>query len=350
MSHSNASGVPINIDMEITRLQDDRLGRDEYARRIAARITDAGSGPSVVFGLAGPWGSGKSSVINMIIQAIQSARPDEWSITTLTAWSAADTDALTEEFYRAIASAMPRNDTGKKAKRMLAAAAPVASAVGKAAVQSLTERYLGKGAWQEMGDAATGSLADRLGEFRFDADPFIQRFRAISDAIAAAGKNVLVVVDDVDRLHTDELLSLMKAVRLLGRFDRVHYLLAYDEHTVLDVLTGSDLARNNRPRARQYLEKIVQYPFVLPPLQPFHLEAELRGQLGGVAGHHGHSLDQPTSYRGDAVDEILDAIPHIDSLTLRSINRLCHQLDTMLTLVGGREVDLVDATLLVYLR
>jgi hypothetical protein len=43
-----------------------------------------------------------------------------------------------------------------------------------------------------------------------------------------------VVVDDIDRLHADELQSAMKAVRLLGRFD---------EKTVLDVLESSDICQ-----------------------------------------------------------------------------------------------------------
>ncbi|NKU60917.1 hypothetical protein GS883_21585 [Rhodococcus hoagii] len=48
-----------------------------------------------------------------------------------------------------------------------------------------------------------------------------RRFTKISNAIRKTGKNILVIVDDIDRLHSDELLSVMKAVRLLGRFDGV---------------------------------------------------------------------------------------------------------------------------------
>ena len=43
-----------------------------------------------------------------------------------------------------------------------------------------------------------------------------------------------MVVDDIDRLHADELQRVMKAVRLLGRFD---------EKTVLDVLESSDICQ-----------------------------------------------------------------------------------------------------------
>jgi hypothetical protein len=50
----------------------------------------------------------------------------------------------------------------------------------------------------------------------------------------------LVVVDDIDR-HADELQSVVKAVRLLGRFD---------EKTVLDVLESSDIAKSDQTCAR----------------------------------------------------------------------------------------------------
>ncbi|SKU60653.1 Uncharacterised protein [Mycobacteroides abscessus subsp. massiliense] len=47
------------------------------------------------------------------------------------------------------------------------------------------------------------------------------RFTKAVTAIQKTGVNALVFVGDVDRLHADELLTVRKAVQLLGRFDRV---------------------------------------------------------------------------------------------------------------------------------
>ncbi|MBM4721545.1 hypothetical protein GS449_26915 [Rhodococcus hoagii] len=164
------------------------------------------------------------------------------------------------------------------------------------------------------------------------------------------GKNILVIVDDIDRLHSDELLSVMKAVRLLGRFDGVHYLLSYDEQTLLGVLEQTDLAGNSRPRARDYLEKIVQYPFTLPPLQESHLADELRTHIGQVAQNHDLSTAPQNGGSMDAANYVFRTIPHRDQLTLRTLYRLFGQVDVLITLVGKSDINLIDATLVTALR
>ncbi|RYE37972.1 MAG: hypothetical protein EOP24_48030, partial [Hyphomicrobiales bacterium] len=114
-----------------------------------------------------------------------------------------------------------------------------------------------------------------------------------------------------------------------------------------------DLAHEDEDRARAYLEKIVQYPFVLPPLQSVHFERELREQLHSIAEQH-HCAAQGrierTRREWEVVDELLDVLASTDTLTLRAMYRWCSQLDVMLTLAGDNELDLIDAALITYLR
>lgn len=342
-----------NTDVEITSRSQDQLNRRNFADRVATRMVRAGAGPSVVFGLAGPWGSGKSSTLNMIEEQFKREFSDEWIVTRLTPWSATDNATLFDEFYSCVASAMPNTEPGKTAARKLHAMAPVGVAIGKAVGRALIDKYIGEGATNDISEAALDSLADAAGEFRIDDDAFVTKFARVSAAIRAAKRKVLVIVDDVDRLHVDELLSLFKAVRLLGRFDSVHYVLSYDETTIVDVLQCSDIAKGNRDRASAYLEKIIQYPFLLPPIQQVQLRDHIRTSLTEVAVVHNVSLevrheDRPAS----PLQTILQAIPDTDlaSLTLRTINRLASQVDILLTLVDAREVDFVDAVLITFLR
>ncbi|MDP1136545.1 P-loop NTPase fold protein, partial [Klebsiella pneumoniae] len=86
-------------------------------------------------------------------------------------------------------------------------------------------------------------------------------------------------------------------------------LLSYDHQTVLDVLEETDLARGNRRRARDYLEKMVQYPFVLPPLQQFHLVEELRTHLKEVARTHKVHFGPSEGYRMDAAEVVFEVYP-----------------------------------------
>lgn len=348
-------GYDIHTDAEISSISEDRLERAPFARRVTERILKSTDCPSVVFGLSGAWGSGKTSVLKMIEEILTHENASTWKTVWFTPWSAADVPTLTEEFYRAIASAIPTdNDHGTTARQLLARAAPAASAFGKVIGTALVEKLLGKeGILGNAGEAVLEAVGDQTSEYSFDPgdpDPFVDRFKEISTAIERVGWNLLVIVDDIDRLHSDELLSVMKAVRLLGRFDRVHYLLSYDDRTVLDVLEATDLARNKSDRARAYLEKIVQYPFMLPPLQDDHLSRELRTCLEDIARNHELDTTPPDGFSLDAADYVDLMLPHRDAVTLRTIYRLFHQVDVLLTLVGSADLDLVDATLLTILR
>lgn len=343
----------VNTDAEITTFAEDRLGRTPFCRRVVERIAAAGRGPSVVFGLAGPWGAGKTSALNIIGDLLKQEHGCEWSVVRFTAWSASDVEALTNEFYQAIAAAMPQDTTeGRQAVGWLLSMAPVAAAAGKAAAIAAIESKLGEGAWAKTSEATVDALADKAGKYKLQPDPFITRFTKMSEAIDHAGRNVLVVVDDIDRLHTDELLGVMKAVRLLGRFNRVHYVLSYDQQTLLDVLKGSDIAAGDEARARQYLEKIVQYPFVLPPLQSLQIDNELAQALEQVAAMHGVALKADGGGRMGTISQIIHALPDADvrQMTLRRLHRLASQVDVLLTLVGVENLNFIDAVLVTFVR
>ena len=359
MSEHQFADAPVSLDADRAELERfDKLERFPYARRIAARIGASGVGASTVYGLSGPWGSGKSSVMSMIKTELEDLADRDgnkpWAVRSFTPWSADDTDSLIEEFYSAVAAAMPESAKGKRAAALIKSSMPVAGAVAKAGLSALIDKIVGPDAAKKMVESGASVVADQLGNFEIRADSFEQRFKKMSAAIGEAGVNVLIIVDDVDRLNASELLSVLKSVRLLGRFDRVHYLLAYDEGTVLDVLKNTDLAGGDRRRARNYMEKIVQYPFVLPPIQWDHLEREFQAGVDRVAANHGIEpyveLGPQPVRTAHAASFVLDCIARPGKLTLRSILRLCSQVDVMLTLVGSDELDLTDAILLTVLR
>lgn len=332
----------------------DRLGRGWFAEQVARRIAQASGGDSVVFGLAGPWGSGKTSTLAQIRKALD-GQPEEWVIVDFTPWATTSELALAEEFYNTIASALD-GVSGKdaaKVKKMLNAAGPALAAGAKALFIGLLDKGLGDGTSENVIRAAMESGIESIGEYKFDEDPFAKRFNLISEHLEKIDINVLVVVDDVDRLHRDELLAVMKAVRLLGRFNGVHYLLSYDTQTVTDVLTGTDIAGGNRRRAQQYLEKIVQYPFQLPPIQDVHLAGVIDELLRELSERYGYGTE-----RSERDLEILLARLPLAYINLRTIYRLFAQVDMMLVLITQEdlnarpcdEIDLLDAILLTYLR
>ena len=58
-------------DRPISKKQDDRLGFTPVAKHFARVISDKSLKDGLVFGIEGKWGSGKSSLINLIVDALR---------------------------------------------------------------------------------------------------------------------------------------------------------------------------------------------------------------------------------------------------------------------------------------
>ena len=237
-------------DDPLTDEGDDRLDRAPFARHVA-RLIRANHSPttSVVFGLEGPWGSGKSTVVNFVERNLEKSAGDRWTVAHFTPWATSGADALFAEFFNALIQVAPDAKTGaalrEKICRYAAIARPIAAAIP----------YVGSA-------IVEGS---RSAEQLF-SKPWDLAFREVSEELSSLKTAVLVVVDDIDRLQPQELLDLLKVVRLLGRFPGVDYLLAYDERTIVDTLQDPQRGTVTKARARAFMEKIVQYPVTLPPL------------------------------------------------------------------------------------
>ncbi|MFF0495763.1 P-loop NTPase fold protein [Nocardia aobensis] len=330
---SDAGATAAYTDTPIQKADEDRLGRSKFAAHLARRIDMASGGPSVVFGLAGPWGSGKSSVLNMIQRELE-AGSVSWQVRRFTPWAASDTDSLIIEFYATIGDALPQK-VWKRVKKTLSPIVAIA-AIGAKPVP-------------KVGGAISGGL-QMVGKLLDDAKPFDVQFKELSEELAKAETRILVIVDDLDRLDAHELLAVLKTVRLLGSFPGIHYLLAYDHGTITDVLSKTAVANDNPERALEYIEKIVQYPFELPPLRHNHRYRELEAGLTATAATVGIDLRSLEINNLPVAMDFFDHVPETDLMTLRSIHRLVHQFDVTLTLIGGVDVNFLDLLLLTFLR
>src|SRR5437870_2131474 len=65
---------PLLADVPVEQSKDDQLGRSPFARNMAKTITSMKGTDSFVFGLCGPWGSGKSSALKLVLEALGTGR------------------------------------------------------------------------------------------------------------------------------------------------------------------------------------------------------------------------------------------------------------------------------------
>ncbi len=61
----------ISPDLPITKSNEDRLNRNVFAKSIARTMLQYSFPSSFTIGLYGEWGSGKTSLVNMVLEAVE---------------------------------------------------------------------------------------------------------------------------------------------------------------------------------------------------------------------------------------------------------------------------------------
>jgi hypothetical protein len=226
-------------DSPVNEKNQDRFSRWKFSERIAQVISKRSDPSSIVIGLYGIWGDGKTSVLNFIERSLQS---DENVICIkFNPWRFGTEDELLTRFFFDIAGALDAEllNTEDKLKDFIKKVAPGAGAIMGA-----------KGAGDAVGSFISGPDINELK-------------KRIERRLESAKKRVLILIDDVDRLEKTEIHALFRLVKLTADFKYTSYILAFDKDVVASSL--QDRYSNSAGDAGEaFLEKIIQIPLHLP--------------------------------------------------------------------------------------
>lgn len=234
----------------------DRLHRAEYAKRIASRLSMVSDEGSLVAALEGKWGSGKTSVFEMICRHFQESdskgRP---IIVRFNPWMFSGLDNLVQQFLIQFGAAIGVGEAGGVKLRRVGD-----ELVKYSALFDVLKFVPGAEPWASLVKGVmntSGNAAKEIGVLK-ELSLEKQKDRVV-EAIRKSKASFLVIVDDVDRLAPNEVHAMLQLVKVVSNFPRVNYLLAYDQETIEKALEGVQI-----PNPRGYLEKIVQLRLPMP--------------------------------------------------------------------------------------
>jgi predicted KAP-like P-loop ATPase len=259
-------------DVPITSPDSDRFGFDPFASAISDCIRSVENPLGSVVAIYGPWGSGKSSVINLVRHHLAKDAPD-LDLINFPAWMYRTEDALAvgffKELYAGLSPVLSDQTKAAGALRKLGANLEVASSLAGMAVGLFAG---------SVGEKATTATLDAIGGFIGQGETAEDLQATLADALRVEGKKFLVAIDDLDRLSPEEALVIFRLVKSVGRLPNVMYLLAYDREA-----TEQAVARRFPSEGAHYLEKIIQAGFELPQPDQSHLNVMMGEVLDGLA-------------------------------------------------------------------
>lgn len=313
-----------NPDAPIQSLPDDKLGRADFARTLAEDVRGAPRRGGFVIALTGRWGEGKTSVINLMIDELKG----EVDVVHFNPWLFSGTEQLVEHFFDELSSQL--RETGRERLNEVAGALDAYRRV----VAPLT-------IVPGLGELVRSSrdVAEKVGGAIGIPTPSARvRAKQVAEQLRKLDRRILVVVDDLDRLRRDEMVDVMRLVRLVGDFPNLVYILAFDRPRVEEALGDGQ-----QERGQAYLEKIVQVIHRLPETDPAALskllEAELSAALGDVRERFNH----------EHFANLFSAGTRDLFATVRDIHRYTNTLPATVALVGD-EVELADVLSLEAIR
>jgi len=239
----------------------DSLNRDDFASALA-RTAENCQTPFVI-GLYGSWGIGKTSLMKLVEKKLDIDR-------SIPIWFDAWRHQFDENPALALSHIIVKScSLGEYGKKLVIT---IASALGSIFLKS-----------------ATGISADdivKLGE-KYEEENFLIREKRVSlretfetliqKARGESKKRLIIFIDDLDRCLPDQVLSVLEALKLYLDSDGCIYVLAVDprslEQSVMKHYEGMDINASN------YLQKIVQLPFVIPPIAPENMEEFVKNLL-----------------------------------------------------------------------
>ena len=94
-------------DKPIEKIENDKLNRKSFSQQLAHAILSYKSQDNFTIGLCGRWGTGKTSIINMVIDEISHKTSDSLNkpiIVKFNPWNYSDKAQLIRQFFNTIMS------------------------------------------------------------------------------------------------------------------------------------------------------------------------------------------------------------------------------------------------------
>jgi predicted KAP-like P-loop ATPase len=241
---SGDSELGLLSDSSLEDPEQDQLGYSDFAENLAGTIETRIPRQDFVVGIYGPWGSGKSTILNFVEYFLEEQDEPPLIIRFNPWWFSGQAD-LIRKFFDQLESGLGADSRFEDVRDKLS---NFASSLSNIPISS------GTGVPAEPLLALIGEALATEGE---DLDGLKEE---ISEELRDADRRIVIMIDDIDRLTQDEIKQMFRLVKSVADFPNITYILAFDQEVVINALEGEQGVYSGE----EYLDKIIQLPKHVP--------------------------------------------------------------------------------------
>lgn len=264
-----------DADRPITNSSQDRLNRTVFAKYLARCILDHTDPESLVVGLYGGWGVGKTSIINLVLEELNFAASnmlDEEKpiILNFSAWSYSGQNQLIYSFFRRLSSTLRNVPDLENANRIIH--------LLELYVSFFTHKPVPKSLRTKRSLFEKLTFQGREEVYAWESGRDLTLVKAeLNELLRQQKHKIIIIIDNISRLYDYEIKQIFQIVKSMGDYANTTYLLSFDKRQVVRALNKLD-----KHTGEEFVEKIVQLPFEVPPIQQQDLESILADRLDDV--------------------------------------------------------------------
>lgn len=264
-----------DADRPILKSTQDRLNRTTFAKYLARCLLDHKDPESLVVGLYGGWGVGKTSIINLIVEELQFAATnledkDKPIVLNFSPWSYSGQHQLIYSFFRRLSSALRNAEYLENSERIIR--------LLELYVSFFTNKPIPKPLRAKKSWFAKFNKTIDEENYAWESGRDLTLVKAeLNELLRKQNHKIIIIIDNISRLYNDEIKQIFQIVKSMGDYANTAYLLSFDKHHVVKAINQIDGSGGE-----ELVAKVVQLPFDIPPILQQDLENILADRLNEI--------------------------------------------------------------------
>lgn len=298
----------LSSDRPINKISEDKLKRKTFAISLADVLCKWKGKDSLIVALYGQWGCGKTSIKNMVVDKLKESEETCPYIIEFNPWQWSGQETIAKEFFKQISFSIQKNknndifhDLGKKFSYYNDILGFGTSIINQSAyliirlylillmafsVGSIFSKYA------KYSLIFLSSIGFLLTFFKKTCFEFSKLFQSIydyhnkttleikadiSEQLRKIDRPIVVIIDDIDRLNSDEIRLLFQLIKINADFPNMIYVLLFQKDIV-------EKAFDELQEGKEFLNKIIQIGFDVPQIEKYILDKVFLKSINDLFG------------------------------------------------------------------